>query len=295
MIYLKFFDLHCDTIGECFLQNKALRKNDLHLDIERGAYLEEHRQFLAVWMPDEYRGEDAFRYFLKVYDRFKSETQRNADIKSFVPLLSVEGGSVLGGDLKNVEELSKRDVKLLTLTWNGENELAGGAYSEAGLSDFGRAAVAALERSGITVDVSHLNRKSFFEVASVAEKPFIASHSNADIVNKDEGRKRNLDDEQIKIIRDCGGIVGLNFYEEFLDDEKAFGVEALLRQIDYFSHLSSEKVLAIGTDFDGCTVRDELCGIEKIGEIKEKLILRGVGKTLADDIFFNNANRFFNK
>lgn len=292
---MKFFDLHCDTIGECFLQNKALRKNDLHLDLERSAYLEEHRQALAVWMPDEYRGEEAFRYFLKVYDCFKNETKRNADIKSFVPLLAVEGGSVLGGDLKNVEELSKRNVKILTLTWNGENEIAGGAYSEAGLSDFGRAAVAALEEADITVDVSHLNRKSFFEVASVAKKPFIASHSNADIVNKAEGRKRNLNDEQIKIIRDCGGIVGLNFYEEFLDDENAFGAEALLRQIDYFSHLSAEKVLAIGTDFDGCTVCDELCGIEKIGEIKEKLILRGVGKTLADDIFFNNANRFFDK
>lgn len=290
---MKFFDLHCDTIGECFLQNKSLKENDMHLDLKRGAYVDEHRQVLAVWMPDEYRGEAAFDYFLRVYDRFKRETAKNADNKSFKPILAVEGGSVLGGDLKRIKALSGYGVKILTLTWNAENEIAGGAYSEAGLSNFGKEAVFSLEEANITVDVSHLNRKSFFDVAKIARKPFVATHSNADIVNKFEGHKRNLSDEQIKIIRDCGGLVGLNFYEEFLDDDKAFGVEALLRQIDYFTTLSCENVLAIGTDFDGCTVCEELCGIEKIGEIKEKLILRGVGKKLADDIFFNNANSFF--
>lgn len=287
---MKFFDLHCDTIGECFLQNKKLAKNDLHLDLQRAAYIEKHKQVLAVWIPDELRKEAAFDYFLKVYDCFKAQIAENAENTRFEPILAVEGGSVLGGDLKKVEELSKRGVKILTLTWNGENEIAGGAYSEAGLSEFGKKAVFALEDAGITVDVSHLNRKSFFDVAKIARKPFIASHSNADIVNKAEGRKRNLTDEQIKIIRDCGGVVGLNFYEEFLDDENKSGVEALLRQIDKFSSLSCENILAVGTDFDGCTICPELCGIEKIGEVREKLILNGVGKELVDALFYGNAS-----
>lgn len=288
---MKFFDLHCDTIGECFLQNKSLWENDLHLDLKRAQCFESHSQVFAVWISDELRGNAAFEYFLKVYDFYTSQISIAAPLKSFTPILAVEGGAVLGGDIERVKELSKRKVKILTLTWNGENELAGGAYSDACLKPFGKAAVKALEDEGIVIDASHLNRKSFFDFARIATRPFIASHSNADIVNKPEGHKRNLTEEQIKVIRGFGGVVGLNFYTEFSDDENAAGVEALLRQIDYFSKISCENVLAIGTDFDGCNICDELCGVEKLEEVKERLILRGVGKALADDIFYNNACR----
>lgn len=288
---MDFFDLHCDTIGECFLQNKSLFENDLHLDLKRAGCFESYSQVFAIWIPDELRGSAAFEYFLRAYDFYTSQISNAGQLKGFTPILAVEGGAVLGGEIERVKELSKRGVKILTLTWNGENELAGGAYSESGLKPFGKTAVKALEDEGIIIDASHLNKESFFDFARIASRPFIASHSNADIVNKPKGHRRNLTEEQIKVIRDFGGVIGLNFYTEFLDDENAAGVEALIRQIDYFSRISCENILAIGTDFDGCTICNELCGVEKLERVKEKLLLSGVGKALLDDIFYNNARR----
>lgn len=293
---MKFFDLHCDTIGECRNKNIKLRSNNLHIDLLRGANLDEWKQVFAVWIPDTLRGEAAFNYFLEVFKCYKNELFcENTDIKNITPILAVEGGAVLGGDINRLYRLKECGVRLLTLTWNGKNEIASGAFTgSGGLTSFGKDVVSEVENLGITVDVSHLNRQSFFDVARVAKKPFVATHSNADIVNKEDGKKRNLSDEQIKIIRDIGGLVGLNFYESFLDDESAVGTDALLRQIEHFVGLGCEKVLAIGSDFDGCEICPELAGIEKIAEAESTLIKKGVKKDLAKNIFYNNASRFFN-
>ncbi len=293
---MNFFDLHCDTIGECRNKNLKLRSNNLHIDLLRGAEIENWKQVFAVWIPDTLRGEAAFRYFLDVYECYKTELFcNNGDIKNITPILSVEGGAVLGGDINRLYKLKECGVKLMTLTWNGKNEIASGAFEESGgLTPFGKDVIREMENIGITVDVSHLNRQSFFDVAGIAKRPFVATHSNADIVNKEEGRKRNLTDEQIKIIGEIGGLVGLNFYDSFLDDENAAGTDALLRQIEHFNALGYENIIAFGSDFDGCRICPELSGIEKIPEAKRTLIKKGLSEKLADNIFYDNAARFFN-
>ena len=68
---MRIFDLHCDTIGECFKQGKSLKKNDLHIDLERLSKYKSYTQVFAIWIPDEYRGEQAFSYFNDVADFFK--------------------------------------------------------------------------------------------------------------------------------------------------------------------------------------------------------------------------------
>lgn len=77
---------------------------------------------------------------------------------------------------------------MMTLTWNGENELGSGHETDRGLSSFGKAAVQELERQGILVDVSHLNDQGFEDLLDISEKPFVASHSNARSVC---GHRRN--------------------------------------------------------------------------------------------------------
>ena len=147
------------------------------------------------------------------------------------------------------------------------------------------------KRKNIVVDVSHLNEESFWDVAQIAKKPFIATHSNAyDICN----HVRNLKTDQIREIRNVGGIIGLNFYKLFLEDNCKNGVNALIKHIDYFLKQKCEDILAIGSDFDGADMPDDIKDITFVPTIKQH-ISRCFGEDIANKIMFENAKRFFDK
>lgn len=303
---MKFFDLHCDTIGECCKNKYSLRKNNLHISLEKARNFESYTQVFAIWIPDELRKEKAVAYFDSVCDYYKAELSRNKDVlTSYNPLnkdekrmkaiLSVEGGAALGGTIDGLYHLYDRGVRILTLTWNAPNEIASGAFSDGGLTEFGKEVIKKCEKLKMIIDVSHLNRQSFFDVAENTERPFIASHSNPDIVNTNSGRKRNLTDEQIEIIRSRGGLIGLNLYKEFLDVDNKTGLEAIKVHLDYLLQRNCEKIIAFGTDFDGCEISEGINGIETIEEIYNILLKYGYKEDLLNNLFFNNANLFFKK
>ncbi len=301
---MKVFDLHCDTAGECYNEKISLFSNDLHLSIERAAKYDEYTQLFAVWISDKLRGNEAVEYFNNVADNFYKEIELHKDYISVYgsgaatpvkAVLTVEGGSACGGTIEGLRALYERGVRVITLTWNAKNEIASGAFAEGGLSEFGKEFVRTAEELGIVLDVSHLNRQSFFEFAEFARKPFIASHSNADIVNNDYGRKRNLTKEQIDIIKNAGGLVGLNYYTEFIEDDEARGVDALCRQIDYFCEQGYEDIVALGSDYDGCRINEELRGAEKLEGAYNELLKRGYDRDLLEKIFWKNADNFFKK
>ena len=102
---------------------------------------------------------------------------------------------------------------------------------------------------GMLVDVSHASDKLFFEVAAYG-RPFVASHSNSAAV---QAWARNLTDEQLKAVADCGGVIGLNFCMDFLSDDKnAEGQRrALLAHARHILTVAGEDILALGSDFDG--------------------------------------------
>lgn len=298
---MKFFDLHCDTIGECYNKKIALRKNDLHIDLDRAKKLGEYTQVFAIWISDELRGEDAVKYFDEVSDCFYKEIEKNSDLislyseKKATPvkaILSVEGGSACGGTIKGLYHLYEKGVRLITLTWNAKNEIGSGAFSEGGLTAFGKDFIKEAEGLGITLDVSHLNRQSFFELEKIARKPFIASHSNADIVNNKYARKRNLSAEQIRVIRERNGLIGFNFCKDFIESERAEGIDALCNQIEYMLSLDCENTVAFGSDYDGCQVHSGLCGIERIPEVYLKLKEKGIDEKILNKIFYKNAEKF---
>ncbi len=301
---MKFFDLHCDTIGECCKNKYSLRKNNLHLSLEKAKDFDEFTQVFAIWIPDELRKAKAVAYFDKVCDYYKAELSRNKDVlTSYNPLnkdekrmkaiLAVEGGAALGGTIDGLYHLYDRGVRILTLTWNAPNEIASGAFSDGGLTEFGKEVVKKCGKLKMVIDVSHLNRQSFFDVAENTEKPFIASHSNPDIVETNSGRKRNLTDEQIEVIRSRGGLIGLNLYKDFLDIENKTGIEALKVHLDYLLEKGCEDVIAFGTDFDGCELSDGIIGIGSIKEIYNSLLNSGYKEELLKKLFYNNANLFF--
>ncbi len=299
---MRFFDLHCDTIGECSNNNFSLKSNSLHIDLKRAKEIGDYTQVFAIWIPDELRGEEAVKCFDKTADYFYKELRENEELISLYSdkeetsvkaILAVEGGSACGGTIEGLQHLYERGVRLVTLTWNGENEIGSGAFSNGGLTDFGKEFIKEAENLGVILDVSHLNRQSFFEFAEIAEKPFVASHSNADIVNNEFGKKRNLTDEQIQIINEKNGIIGFNFCIDFIEDENASGVEALCRQIEYMLSLGCEDIIAFGSDFDGCDIHNDLCGVEKITSLYKALNQRGFNEKLLNKLFFQNAEKFF--
>ena len=302
---MKLFDLHCDTIGECYKNKLSLRRSVLNVSLDKAKEIERYTQVFAVWIPDELRGKSATDYFNNVCDYYCKELELNKDLivnfadakkdeKRVKAILAIEGGAALAGDTENIYKVYEKGVRILTLTWNAKNEIASGAFCEnGGLTSFGKDVLKRMEKLKMVIDVSHLNRESFFDVAENTTLPFIASHSNADIVETNAGRKRNLTDEQIEIIKERNGLIGLNFYKEFLDVDNKTGVDALKVHLDYLLNKGCENIIALGSDFDGCDLSEGITGLESMESVYNSLINDGFSKNLIDDLFYNNAERFF--
>lgn len=304
-----YIDLHCDTITTLNHKKASLYENDLMVSLKKGKALDKWLQTYAIFIPDNYRGqpawdyyEDNLRYFRQQMEEHKEhvlQIQKFSDIDQAFStgrsggILAIEGGAAIAGDLKKIERIAKDGVKFLTLTWNGKNEIASGNVTEEGMSDFGREAVAEMERCGITIDVSHLNDNSFEDLLKVTKKPFIATHSN---VRSQCGHKRNLTDDQFKEIVRRGGIVGINFYIAFLnDDEKKADFPDLLRHIEHMLMLGGEDVIAMGSDFDGCTTHPGMNSVEKLADIKAYLLKNGIPQTTVEKIMGGNAYNFLRR
>lgn len=286
---MKLFDLHCDSLYRGYTENQPLGENRFHLDLKRGKRLDRWSQCFAVWIPDELRGKAAMTLFDGCCEKFRRELAPYRS-ETFSPVLTVEGGAVLGGKLANLEKLADRGVKMMTLTWNGENELGGGADTALGLTPFGREALKEMERLSIVADVSHASDALFYDVAEIAEKPIVASHSNARAVCP---HRRNLTDRQFQILRDKGGLVGLNFCVHFLREDSNAHFEDLLRHADHFWSLGGETTLCLGSDYDGTDVPPELDGIEKMQDLYELFLKHNYKESLVNSLFFDNVSKFF--
>jgi len=317
---MKFFDLHCDTITRLMDLREGLADNSGHVSFAKAAGLD-WAQVFAVFVPDEYRGAAA-EYFDRACDYFQRELSVNvsrlrqctcvdeiaacmADGKA-AAVLSVEGGAALAGDLSRLDYLHERGVRLITLTWNGDNEIACGCQSgtRGGLTDFGQKVLRRMNELRIAVDVSHLSRDGFWDVARHTDAPFLASHSTcravlertrADSVDKMYSVNRALDDAQIKELAARGGLIGLNFCKSFLGDPGGDGFDAVKRHLSHILDLGGENLAAIGSDYDGCNVSAELDGIDRIPALAEYLSKEGWKPSLIEKIFFQNAYSFFER
>lgn len=186
-------------------------------------------------------------------------------------------------DERDEEKLLSLNPLYCSLTWNFDNRFAGGASGRGGLTESGRTLARFLENNGIKIDTAHLNRKSFFDVTDRSERIF-CSHASIDELCPNP---RNLTGEQIKIIVECGGIVGLtpiNKFNSLPFDET----------IDYFVQKYGITSAAIGSDFFGSTdFPSDLKNYDDLTVIREKLERKGYKKDDLDLIFYGNAAKFF--
>ena len=200
------------------------------------------------------------------------------------PVLTVENGGVLEGELSRLDVLERAGVKLFGFTWNEENELGFPCGRPGGLKPFGKRVAEELLSRGIYPDVSHLSDEGFFEVAEIASAfrvPFAASHSLARSVCP---HRRNLTDEQIKAVADGGGLIGVNFVREFI------GEAGIFAHVVHLWKTGGEDVLAVGSDFDG-TDRPLYAGADEMPRFFEDLARAGLPASVLEKLAFRNALR----
>lgn len=302
---MNLVDLHCDTLYKSVTENKPL--DDANMEVSNPDKSDNRLQCFAIWLPDDLKGDDAEILFFKSASKLAYECKR-LNISLIPPAKSianelkhnnnlayftVENGLALNGKLENVKKFAELGVRMITLTWNGSNQIGDGAKAEnpKGITAFGKSVVDEMEKNKIVVDVSHASDPLFYDVAQLANKPFVASHSNA---RKITHNKRNITDEQFQIIRTMGGIVGLNFHNAFLNDtaDNASMLD-IVRHADYFLSLGGENVLCIGSDFDGCDLPKDITGSESLYQIYELFLQHNYKESLVEKIFFKNALNFF--
>lgn len=289
---MRLFDLHCDTLYRIHTEKLSVQDNILSITPQKSDFLEKYTQFMAVWIPDSIRGSKAFDFFRTCADIYiNNYLQLNNENRRFY--LSVENGAVIGGDLSKISLLKEYGVKAVTLVYNEDNELGSGAFSDScfGLTDTGKNAVKEFEKNHIYIDLSHSSLRTFYDVAEISNKPIMATHSNSFAICP---HKRNLTDDQFKIIKNSGGVVGVNFYPPFLNPHNSkASINDVIKHIYHFLTLGGEDTICIGSDFDGCDALKELSSIDKIPYLYETLLKSRFNEQVVQKIMYDNAHNFF--
>ena len=163
--------------------------------------------------------------------------------------LVIEGMEPVGDRLERLEQYARWGTRVGMLTWNEENLLATGAGGDPdrGLTALGREALRRMQRLGILPDVSHTSDQTFWDILKQAEGPVIASHSNCRALCD---VRRNLTDDQLRAIRDTGGVVGVNVYHRFVHTEPRQQTAAMLaRHAAHMAEVMGPEHVACGFDF----------------------------------------------
>jgi len=237
-------DLHVDTLQR-IAKGESLESHGGHLDLVRMRQGGIDLQFFAVWPDPIYQprqpgeADRSYARSLELIDAFDramrenptqvtpvqsaAEARRVTATGRIAAALGVEGGHAIENDLGKLEELYRRGVRYMGLTWNNTHDWADSAKEETlhgtrhgGLTKFGEEVVGRMNDLGMIVDLSHSAESTFWHVLRVSRVPVMASHSDCYALTP---HFRNLKDEQIRALAAKGGIIGVNFYCAFLSEE----------------------------------------------------------------------------
>ena len=305
------FDLHCDTalalLGETVNEAGSLRKNELHVDLERAKQYPGFCQCFACFTTpfmEEWYKKSPTVIFERELVTVQRELSENADLMELAysaadieanrakgkmsAILTIEGPAGFGFDPELLENLHQIGFRISTLGWNEQNVLAGSHRTGGGLTDLGRAYVKEAQRVGMAIDVSHISDEAFWDILKITEKPIVATHSSSRAV---WDSSRNLTDDMFRAIMETGGVAGVNFYEGFVGAEGKADLDTLCDHIFHFLELDTEgRHITLGGDLDGC---DPLVagfeGVQGYGRLAKRLEERGLNEKLIMNIFWNNA------
>lgn len=213
---------------------------------------------------------------------------------------SIEGGYSLE-EHNAIELLHQYDdlgIMALGFTWNYSNALGEGANreygdpdrtpSEGGLTELGKEVAKEMNKMGMAIDVSHMSRNTFWDVMDVTEAPVIATHSG---VNALRDHQRNLTDEQLKALAENGGVIGIVFYPVFLKDESPAYIQDVVDHIDHAVDVMGIDHVAIGSDFDGASMPEDLKDSSELYKVTDELIRRGYSDEDIEKLLGKNTLR----
>ncbi len=306
------FDLHCDTafalLGSDRNSEGELRRNQLHIDLERAKMLDAYAQCFACYTSPLMEGVSPVVMFERELATIQREIDQNKrlisiaytpeDIRSnrekgkMSAILTIEGPAGFGYDPALLEDLSLIGFRMTTLTWNEKNPLAGSHLTGGGLTDQGREFVKEAQRLGMLIDVSHLSDEAFWDVIKMTQAPIVASHSNSRHVCN---VSRNLTDDMFRAICETGGVVGFNQCDAFVGDNPT--LDTVCDHIMHWIALDSEcNHIALGADLDGCdSLTAGFDGIQGYPLLADKLLERGLSENQILNIFWNNAMGVFER
>lgn len=328
---MRWIDMHCDTLSEIWRGNaQFLAHNGLCVDLERLKKAGAKTQFFACFVNAAGSGSDVWeRAWKNVFGM--TELARSSEgeqlhfireageveggnpidpVRPPVPeqefsgikgILTVEEGGVLNGKMERLDELYRRGIRLITLTWNYENCIGSPnsldpQVMERGLKPFGIQVVERMNELGMIIDVSHLSDGGFWDCIRCSRTPIVASHSNARSLCS---HPRNLTDEMLRALGNKGGVAGVNFYSAFLREKDGTGesvragLEDIVRHMRWMMDQAGEDAVALGTDFDGFETEalpEKIRGVQDMDLLWEAMRRSGITSRQIDKIAYGNAS-----
>ena len=162
-------------------------------------------------------------------------------------IMGFQNSNLLEGRIRFVELFAELGVRVLQLTYNNQNELAGSCYEaeDSGLARFGREVIHEMNRAGILVDLSHVGNRSTLDAIKHSRKPVAITHANADSLFP---HKRNKTDDVIRALADNGGVIGCAAYRNITGDYFCRTVDNWVEMVARTIEIAGIDHVAIGTD-----------------------------------------------
>ena len=275
-------DTHDDTTQRLFSKDFdiAKRNSDGAIDIPRMREGGMNAIFFSIWIDGRTMGPPAVQKALDQIDAVKQNIRNNpkdlafcrtaAEIRQahkdgkIAALIGVEGGHMLGNDIRIVRIFGELGVRYMTLSHFYATEWSDSSTDKPqhnGLTDSGKDIVREMNKQGIMVDISHVADKTFYDALEVSKAPLIASHSSCRAICN---HPRDMSDDMIKALAAKGGVIQINYEKSFIDQaykdasEKVSG--GVVAQFDLFKKECGD---------------DEECIGKKLQETEKKAIAEG--------------------
>jgi membrane dipeptidase len=275
-------DTHDDTTQRFFSKEFSLGKRnpDGHVDIPRMREGGMNAIFFSIWIDGRIMGPPAIQKALDQIDavhenvrqfskdlsfcRTADEVRRAHAQGKIAALMGVEGGHMIGNDIRMVRVFADLGVRYMTLSHFYNDEWADSSTDKPahnGLTDFGKDVVREMNRQGILVDISHVSDKTFYDALDVSKAPLIASHSSCRALCN---HVRNMSDDMIKALAAKGGVIQINYEMSFIDQAYK----------DAYDKETGGVVQHLGDVTKSCN-NDEACIARELLKLRERLTSEG--------------------
>jgi membrane dipeptidase len=235
-------DTHADTPQRFLDENFDIGSTDPkdlgHISLDKARAGNLSAEFFSIWVDPEINRGHFAQHTLDLIDSVYEQAARHPDRmmmafsvddierahkqKKLAALMGIEGGHSIENDIHLLRDFYRLGVRYMTLSWSNSNEWADSSgdiddpkiQHHNGLTDFGKQVVLEMNRLGMMVDISHVADKTFWDAIATSKAPLIASHSSARALTN---APRNMTDDMLRAVAKNGGVVNVNFFSGFLN------------------------------------------------------------------------------